>query len=74
MAGLDMAHVPYRGGGPAIADLLGGQVDVTFAVVRAGSGVWRWQALCETGAVKEFRHLFYSLACSKTHNLTIQFV
>ena len=28
-----MAHVPYRGGGPAIADLLGGQVDVTFAVV-----------------------------------------
>jgi tripartite-type tricarboxylate transporter receptor subunit TctC len=30
---LDMAHVPYRGGGPAIADLLGGQVDVTFAVV-----------------------------------------
>jgi tripartite-type tricarboxylate transporter receptor subunit TctC len=33
MAGIDMAHVPYRGGGPAIADLLGGQVDVTFAVV-----------------------------------------
>src|SRR6516225_1123030 len=33
MANLDMAHVPYRGGGPAIADLLGGQVDVTFAVV-----------------------------------------
>src|SRR5262249_16714748 len=33
IAGLDMAHVPYRGGGPAIADLLGGQVDVTFAVV-----------------------------------------
>jgi tripartite-type tricarboxylate transporter receptor subunit TctC len=33
MAGLNMAHVPYRGGGPAVADLLGGQVDVTFAVV-----------------------------------------
>jgi tripartite-type tricarboxylate transporter receptor subunit TctC len=33
MAGIDMAHVPYRGGGPAISDLLGGQVDVTFAVV-----------------------------------------
>ena len=33
MAGLDLVHVPYRGGGPAIADLLGGQVDVTFAVV-----------------------------------------
>src|SRR5947209_9122465 len=33
MTGVDMAHVPYRGGGPAISDLLGGQVDVTFAVV-----------------------------------------
>ena len=33
MAGLNLVHVPYRGGGPAIADLLGGQVDVTFAVV-----------------------------------------
>jgi tripartite-type tricarboxylate transporter receptor subunit TctC len=33
MAGVDMTHVPYRGGGPAMADLLGGQVDVTFAVV-----------------------------------------
>jgi len=33
MAALDLVHVPYRGGGPAIADLLGGQVDVTFAVV-----------------------------------------
>ena len=33
MAGLDLVHMPYRGGGPAIADLLGGQVDVTFAVV-----------------------------------------
>jgi tripartite-type tricarboxylate transporter receptor subunit TctC len=33
MAGVDLNHVPYRGGGPAVADLLGGQVDVTFAVV-----------------------------------------
>jgi tripartite-type tricarboxylate transporter receptor subunit TctC len=31
MAGVNMIHVPYRGGGPALADLLGGQVQVYFA-------------------------------------------
>jgi tripartite-type tricarboxylate transporter receptor subunit TctC len=30
MAGVDMLHVPYRGGGPAISDLIGGQVQVLF--------------------------------------------
>jgi tripartite-type tricarboxylate transporter receptor subunit TctC len=30
MTGVDMLHVPYRSGGPALTDLLGGQVQVMF--------------------------------------------
>jgi tripartite-type tricarboxylate transporter receptor subunit TctC len=30
MTGADMLHVPYRGAGPALGDLLGGQVQVMF--------------------------------------------
>ncbi len=35
-AGVDLVHVPYRGAGPALNDLLGGQVLVSFAGI-AGS-------------------------------------
>lgn len=30
MTGVEMPHVPYRGSGPAVNDLVGGQVDVMF--------------------------------------------
>jgi tripartite-type tricarboxylate transporter receptor subunit TctC len=33
MTGVNMVHVPYRGGGPAVTDLLGGQVQVMFAAM-----------------------------------------
>ncbi len=35
-AGINLVHVPYRGAGPALTDLLGGQVLVSFAGI-AGS-------------------------------------
>lgn len=33
MAGLDIAHVPYKGGGPAMSDLIGGQIPLLFDVL-----------------------------------------
>jgi len=34
-AGIDMVHVPYPGGGPAIADLVGGHIMVSFGTLPA---------------------------------------
>jgi len=55
MAGIDLVHVPYRGGGPAVIDLIGGQVQVIFIAtavsiehVRAG----KLRALAVTTAVR----------------------
>ena len=55
MAGVDMVHVPYRGGGPAFNDLLAGQVQVMFPTtvgsigyIRAG----RLRALAVTAATR----------------------
>jgi tripartite-type tricarboxylate transporter receptor subunit TctC len=38
MTGVNMIHVPYRGGGPALTDLIGGQVQVMFAVMSSAIG------------------------------------
>ncbi|MCX7932915.1 MAG: tripartite tricarboxylate transporter substrate binding protein [Rhodovarius sp.] len=34
-AGIEITHVPYRGGGPAITDLLAGSIDMMFDVIPA---------------------------------------
>ncbi|MFL6835390.1 MAG: Bug family tripartite tricarboxylate transporter substrate binding protein [Xanthobacteraceae bacterium] len=55
MTGVDMLHVPYRGGGPALTDLLAGQVPVMFDTlatsiehIRAG----KLRALAVTSATR----------------------
>jgi tripartite-type tricarboxylate transporter receptor subunit TctC len=56
MIGVNLVHVPYRGAGPALIDLLGGQVQVMFAAtvssieyIRAG----RLRALAVTAATRK---------------------
>jgi tripartite-type tricarboxylate transporter receptor subunit TctC len=34
-AGIDMVHIPYKGGGPAVADLISGQIPVSLASLAA---------------------------------------
>jgi tripartite-type tricarboxylate transporter receptor subunit TctC len=53
MLGLDIIHVPYKGSGPAVSDLMGGQVNLMFdnipsAISHVRSGKLR--ALATTGA------------------------
>ncbi len=67
-AGIDMVHVPYRGGGPVMTDLLGGQVQVLFGTtsltieqIRAGrlralavTTAARWEGLPDVPTVGDF--------------------
>jgi tripartite-type tricarboxylate transporter receptor subunit TctC len=67
MAGINMIHVPYRGTGPALTDLLAGQVQMTFAsmlsatqYVKAGqlralsvTSATRWDALPDLPTVAD---------------------
>jgi len=50
--GIALVHVPYKGTGPAVADLVGGQVDMMFASVASVTGhvrAGRLVALAITG-------------------------
>jgi tripartite-type tricarboxylate transporter receptor subunit TctC len=67
MAGVDMIHVPYRGGGAVMSDLIGGQVQVLFGStslveqIRAGklralavTGATRWEGLPDVPTLSDF--------------------
>ena len=68
MTGTEMVHVPYRGGGPALTGLIGGQVQVFFpstslSIEQIGAGklralavttVARWDGLSDIPTVGEF--------------------
>jgi tripartite-type tricarboxylate transporter receptor subunit TctC len=67
MAGIELNHVPYKGSGPAMQDLIGGQVQVSFAgipnvlsQVKNGrlralgiTGAKRWSELPEVPTIAE---------------------
>jgi tripartite-type tricarboxylate transporter receptor subunit TctC len=53
MAGIEMTHIPYRGAGPAITDLIGGRLSVMFstaASVAPHARTGRLRALAVTSA------------------------
>jgi Tripartite tricarboxylate transporter family receptor len=55
MAGVDMVHVPYRGEGAALTNLIGGQVQVIFGTLPSGLpliSAGKLRALAVTGATR----------------------
>lgn len=38
VAGVSIVHIPYRGGGPALSDTIGGQTEMAFPVLSAAQG------------------------------------
>jgi tripartite-type tricarboxylate transporter receptor subunit TctC len=55
MAGIDLLHVPYKGGGPAFQDVIGGQVELTtlpIAESLPNVKAKRVKALAQTGSTR----------------------
>jgi len=55
IAGVDIVHVPYKGIGPALADMIGGQLQLAFASTISGTPhvkAGRLRALAVTKAVR----------------------
>lgn len=59
IAGVDMVHIPYRGAGPAIQDLIAGNVQVMFDSVPAGAGAVREGLLRPLAALNARRITVY---------------
>jgi tripartite-type tricarboxylate transporter receptor subunit TctC len=71
-AGIDMTHIPYRGGSPMMTDLIGGQVQVAFDVltgalshIKSGdvralamAGAMRYEGLPDVPTIGETMPLF----------------
>lgn len=59
LAKVDLVHVPYRGAGPVITDLLGGQIDIYFSTAAAVGGhidSGKLRALAVTSAERSAGH------------------
>ena len=56
MTGINMAHVPYKGGGLALTDLLGGHVDLMFPSIPSAVPFYKSGKLRGLGVTSPRRH------------------
>jgi tripartite-type tricarboxylate transporter receptor subunit TctC len=76
MAGVNLVPVTYRGGGPALVDLLAGQVQVTFGTVASSIGyiragkLLRSQSLARCDWVRSETFLRWPISCQVSKRAT----